>query len=159
MTQDLDSLHKLLDDFGQEPQQDLLNKLLEGLYSHLDERPPCPKCDSTMVNKFGTNARKGERTQQFRCGFCKHVYSWRSLHSRDFRSNYPPCLNCGGEVVKRGFWRWENKDGTLQKAQKYQCKTCGGYFRLEKKRGSSEISKPSGNMHNMESHSEGKGEK
>lgn len=135
MSEESTYYHTLLDDFLRNPRSDVLEKMVVNLEAHLRDRPPCPKCKATHIHKLGTNARKAERTQQFRCVSCNHVYSWRSILSNKTRENYSTCPQCQGKIRRAGHWTWEKKDGTVNQVQRYQCKNCMGYFRLEKKRG------------------------
>jgi len=90
----------------------------------------CPRCGSTEVNRKGTNAtRKIGRVQQFVCKKCNHIYTHTSIERKKVQENYPKCPKCKSEASRWGFWKWNGS-----KVQRFHCKMCGHYFRIERKR-------------------------
>jgi transposase-like protein len=123
-----DKLHKKLDLFLANPSKNLLKDFQKELMKIAGSLPPCPICGNTEVSRKGTNAtRKIGRVQQFVCKKCNHIYTHTSIDRKKIRENYPKCPKCKSEVSRCGFW-------DKNKVQRFQCKICGHYFRIEKKR-------------------------
>lgn len=134
MFEDPSAYHSMLNAFIKNPSKEILEDLVSKLRKYHEERPPCPNCGNFDIHKFGTNPRKEGRHQQYRCKKCLHIYNQKSIETKEIRENYPKCPRCNGKAIRRGFWEWENKDGTKNKVQRYYCDICNHWFRIQKKR-------------------------
>lgn len=129
-----DGLKEKFEKYLEKPSKDYLKALVKDLVTYRKIHPPCPKCNTDDVIKFGKNPRKDGMVQQYKCKACGHMYTTSSLKSRKRRENYPLCLDCGSEVIRHGSWSWTRKDGTIMKKTKYHCKSCGRFFCVKKGR-------------------------
>ncbi|MGE5821547.1 MAG: hypothetical protein ACM31M_03060 [Nitrososphaerota archaeon] len=125
-----EELHKKLDLLLINPSKNILKDFQKELLKIVEALPACPRCGSTEVNRKGTNAtRKIGRVQQFVCKKCNHIYTHTSIERKKICKNYPKCPKCKSDVSRWGFWKWKG-----YRVQRFRCKTCRHYFRIEKKR-------------------------
>jgi transposase-like protein len=125
-----EELHKKLDLLLSHPSKNILKDFQKELIKIVESLPECPRCGSTEVNRKGTNStRKIGRVQQFVCKKCNHIYTHTSIERKKIQENYPKCPKCKSEVSRWGFWKWNGS-----KVQRFHCKMCGHYFRIERKR-------------------------
>lgn len=112
------------------PSEEKLAALIRVLKGYVGHIPSCPRCLSDNVRRNGSVLRKTGRERQFQCKDCGHAYTHSSIKGKEARESYPRCPDCGSRSCKRGFWRWELKDGTQKMEQRYQCKSleCGRFF-------------------------------